>query len=118
MFKIAKYYFLLSLYQKTKRNILAIMLFTMLFLVSSYIFTDLIAMAEEKLGLVLAKWTVILILLAVIAFNVSQIYKALPTLFKQKEKAQRVDSKKEKIISKERLLSRSDMIINKYRAKA
>lgn len=93
------------------------MLLTMLFLVSSYMFTDLIAMADEKLGLVIVKWIVILILLAVITFNVSQIYKALPTPFKKEKKDQIVDSKKERIISKERLLSRSDMIINKYRAK-
>ncbi len=118
MFKIAKYYFLLNWYQKTKRNMIAIMVFFVLFIVSTYMFADLIAMADEKLGLVIAKWIAILVLLAVIAFNVGQIFKSVPTPFKKEEKDQVVDSRKEKIVSKEHLVSRSDLIINKYRDNA
>ena len=118
MFKIAKYYFLLNWYQKTKRNMIAIIVFAVLFVVSTYMFADLIAMADEKLGLVIAKWIAIVGLLAVIAFNVGQIFKSVPTPFKKEEKDQVVDSRKEKIVSKEHLVSRSDLIINKYRDNA
>ena len=118
MFKIAKYYFLLSWYQKTKRNMIAIIVFTVLFIVSTYMFADLIAMADEKLGLVIAKWIAILVLLAVIAFNVGQIFKAVPTPFKKEEKDQVADARKVTIVTKEQLVSRSDLIINKYRDNA
>ena len=115
MFKIAKYYFLLNWYKKTKRNMIAIIVFTVLFIVSTYMFADLIAMADEKLGLVIAKWIAILVLLAVIAFNVGQIFKAVPTPFKKEENDQVVDLRKEEIVSKKHLVSRSELIVNKYR---
>ena len=118
MFKIAKYYFLLNWYQKTKRNMIAIIVFTVLFIVSTYMFADLIAMADEKLGLVIAKWIVILVSLTVIAFNVGEIFKSVPTPFKIEEKDQVVDSRKEQIVSKEHLVSRSELILNKYRDNA
>ncbi len=115
MFKIAKYYLLLNLYQKTKRNMIAIVVFFVLFIVSTYMFGDLIAMADEKFGLVIAKWIVILVLLAVIAFNIVQLFKAVPVPFKKEECDGVADLRKEKIVSKEHLLSRSDLIVNKYR---
>ncbi len=115
MFKIAKYYFLLSWYKKTKRNIVALIVFAVLFVVSTYMFGDLIAMADDKLGLVIAKWITILVLLTVIAFNMVQLFKVVPVPFKKEESDRVADQRKEKIISKEHLLSRSDLIVNKYR---
>ena len=117
MFKIAKYYFILNWYQKTKSNMIAIAIFTVLFIVSTYLFGDLIAMADEKFGLVIAKWIVIIVLLAVIAFNMAQIFKAVPVPFKKEESDKAVDPRREKIVAKEQLVSRSDLILNKYRDK-
>jgi len=115
MFKIAKYYFLLNWFQKIKKNIIAILVFFVLLVVLTYMFGDLIAMSDDKLGLVIAKWIAIIVLLAVIAFNVGQIFKSVPMPFKREEKGQIVDSKKEEIVTKKHLISRSDLIINKYR---
>ena len=97
MFKFAKYYFLLNWYQKTKRNMLAVVVFFVLFFVSTYLFGDLIAMADEKLGLVIAKWSAIIVLLVVIAFNMAQIFKAVPVPFKKEESDKAVDTRREKM---------------------
>ena len=94
---------------------LAIIVFAVLLIVSTYMFGDLIAMTDEKLGLVIAKWIAILVLLAVIAFNVGQIFKFVPTPFKKEEKDPVLDSRKETIVTKKHLVSRSDLIVNKYR---
>ena len=118
MFKFAKYYFLLNWYQNTKRNMLAIVVFFVLFLILTYLFGDLIAMADDKLGLVIAKWIAIIVLLAMIAFNIVQLFKSLPVPFKNEKSDDEKDLKKEKIITKEKLLSRSDLILNKYRNKS
>ena len=92
------------------------MVFAVLFVISTYLFNDLIAMADEKLGLVIVKWIAILILLAVIAFNAGQIFKAVPTPFKKEDQV--ADARKETIVSKKHLVSRSDLILNKYRDNA
>jgi len=115
MFKLAKYYFLFNWYQKTKRNMIAIMVFFVLFLVSIYMFDDLIAMADDKFELVIIKWIVILIFLSAIVCNMVKLLKVVPVPFKKEESDVVADKRKEKIIAKERLLSRSDLIINKYR---
>ena len=117
MFKLAKYYFLLNIYQKRKRNLIAIVISLLLLVVTSYLFSDLIIMAENKLGLVVAKWIILLFMLAVIVVNIRQIFTGIQYPFQTEKYDQPVDLKKEKILSKEKLVSRSDLILNKYRNK-
>jgi hypothetical protein len=112
---MAKYYFLLHWYQKTKKNVISILLFTLLFLVSTYMFADLIAMSEDKLGLVIAKWIAIVLLLAVITFNVQQIFKAIPVAFQKSGDTEPADARRKKIVIKEHLISRTELIMKKYR---
>ena len=115
MFKFAKYYFILNWFKKAKRNMLAIVVLVVLLFVSSYMFNDLIAMANEKFELVVAKWIVIVLFLGVITFNLIQMFKAIPSFFRREVKSKIIDEKKERIVTKEYLLSRSDLIIGKYK---
>ncbi len=117
MFKIAKYYLLLNLYQRAKGNIIAIVVsvFAMIFI--AYLFGDLIAMAEgsSKYGLVTIKWLILFLLMVVIVFNLRKTVKKLSIPFAKEGKEPTHDVKKERILTKEHLVSRSDLILNKYR---
>ncbi len=115
MFKLAKYYVLLNLYQNAKRNIIIIFVSTILLVMSIYMFSDLIAMTDEKVGLMIAKWIAILLFLGVIIFNIVQIFKAVSVPFKKETRNKSADARKENIVTKEHLVSRSELIINKYR---
>lgn len=115
MFKIAKYYFLLHWFQGAKRNLIAIMVLIVLFVMAIFVFNDLISMFETKTMLVLAKWIVLLFLLAVMVFNVKQVFTAVSVPFVKKDLDKKIDVKLEKILDKKHLLGRSERIFNKYR---
>ena len=86
-------------------------------MVAAYLFSDLITMTENKLGLVVAKWITLLFLLGVIVVNIQQTFKGIQYPFQKEKYDQPADLRKEKILSKEKLVSRSDLILNKYRNK-
>lgn len=117
MFKVARYYILLNLYQKVKRNIIAVMLSVFLLIVTIYLFGDLIDMAEEnnKYYFVYTKWIFLFFLLSLIAINIIKILNTIRIPFSNDQKETDVDVRKEKIIAKEHLLSRSDLILDRYR---
>ena len=115
MFKMAKYYLILTLFQKTKRNIIALVVSLMLFVVTLYLFGDLIAMTESRGILIMAKWAVLLLLLVVMSFNLIQVLNAVRIPFSSENTSKTVDLRKEMIVSKEHLVNKSERIINKYR---
>ncbi len=115
MLKMAKYYFLLNWFQKTKKQIVTFLVVMVLFLMAIFMFNDLIAMSESKALLVLAKWIVLLSLLAVMAWNMKQIFNAVSVPFVNDEVEKPFDEKKERVLGKRELLTRSEQIYNKYR---
>ena len=115
MFKFAKYYFLLNIFQRTKRNLIIIVIASLLFVLCTYMFSDLIAMADNKLGLLTGKWMVLLFLLMVIIVNMVKIFKMIQIPFQKEECNLIPDPQKEKLMAKEELMSRSDLILGKYR---
>ncbi len=117
MFKIVKYYFLLNIYQRAKRNIIAVIISGFLLVLSSYIFNDLIDIADDsKYGLIIVKWILLLLLWSIIAFNIVKVLNAIPRPLKKENKNIVRDTRKESILHKEHLISRSGIILNKYKS--
>ena len=117
MFKLAKYYVLMQWYQKSRKNLTAILLSVILLVITSFIFSDLIAMTNDKASLVILKWMVLSGLLAVMTYNIVQVFKAVRIPFQKEHHPETVDLRKEEIVQKEHLVSRSELILNKYNRK-
>jgi hypothetical protein len=117
MFKTLKYLMLGAVYKRAKKSFIMLFIYTVLMIVISLIMNDLIAVSDNGFiyGVVLLKWIVVFILLALIAFNLLQIFNIAQHPFeKQKIKGDAIDVKKEHILSLNVLVSKSDSIINKY----
>jgi len=118
MFRFAKYYLLVNLYTKAKRNLFAMLTAIVLLPVVVYLSSDLLqTLAPESRTAVLAvKWMLLLGLMAVIGFNIRQMMRIVGTSFSLKgETVQEQDTRKETILAKEKLQSRSELILQKYR---
>ncbi len=115
MFKMAKYYVLVNLYRKAKRNIVVILVSLMIMVLLSYLFSDLVAMEMDTGYLFVLKWAMYLILLSVIVWNVRKMTSLDILVFGKQNQETVIDAKKEKILKKEHLLSKSEIILNKYR---
>lgn len=117
MFKMAKYYMFLKLYRNAKRNVLLVLLSIILFIVSAFVFADLMVMAQgnEKYTFLMAKWVLLLSILAAIVWNTSVALKKVRQSFSIESKQIVKDVRKEKLLSKERLHSKQDLILKKYR---
>ncbi len=120
MLKLAKYYLLVNLYTKAKRNLFALFSAMVLIPFIVYLSADLQqTLAPENRTAVLAvKWMLLLSLMAVIGFNIRQMARIVGTSFSLKREAmQEKDTRKETILAKERLQSRSKLILQKYKEK-
>jgi len=115
MVRAIKYYLMTRVYQKAKGNLIIVLLSLVALILATMLFGDLIAVAGNgsRYVLVAAKWIVILSLLAVITHNMSKIVRVLP--FAGEKPARSSDHRKMKLIEKERLVSRSERILEKYR---
>ena len=117
MFKMAKYYMFLKLYRDAKRNVLLVLLSIILFIVSVFVFADLMAMAQgnEKYTFLMSKWVLLLSILAAIVWNTKVALKKIRHPFSKGNKHMVKDVRKEKLLAKERLQSKQDLILKKYR---
>ncbi len=116
MLKMAKYYVLVNLYRKAKKNILVILISLIMMVLLSYLFTDLVAMEVYTGYLLVLKWMMYLILLSVIVWNVRKMTSLDILAFGKQNQETGIDVKKENILKKEHLFSRSELILNKYRS--
>lgn len=117
MFKIVKYYILLKIYQRAKKNIIAVIISGFLLVLSSYIFSDLIDIADDsRYGLIVVKWILLLLLWSIIVFNMVKLFKAIPRPLKKEKKNTVQDTRKGRILHKKHLRSRSEIILNKYKS--
>lgn len=115
MFKLAKYYILMQWYQKSRKNLITIMVSVMSLVITSFIFSDLIAMTDKKVSLVVFKWIVLSALFGLLIYNIMQVFKAVRIPFQKEHNHRKVDVRKEKMLEKAHLVSRSDLILKKYR---
>ena len=116
MFKMAKYYVLVNIYRKARINIMLIFISLMMMVSFSYLFADLALMEGYTGYLMTVKWIIYFMLLTVIVWNVKKMQKIAILPFGNENVETVVDDKKEHILQKEQLFTRSELIVNKYRS--
>ena len=104
---------LLKLYRNAKHNVLLVLLSIILFIVSAFVFADLMAMAQgnEKYTFLMAKWVLLLSILVAIVWNTRVALKKVRQSLSMKRKQKVKDTRKEKLLVKERLESKQDLIL-------
>ena len=121
MFKVVKYLFLANLYKRAKRKIILFAGLSLFFILFSFMINDLISISTgisiEILFLV--KWVSILSLIIFMMHTLLQIINIATTPFKEDDVkvqplATKRDTKKEHILNKDRLYTKSDLILQKY----
>lgn len=85
----------------------------------SLMFSDFISIASgmSLYVLIFVKWASVVLLLILIAITLAKIFSLATTIFKKSEDTKELDVKKEKILSKEKLSTKSDLILQKYMKK-
>lgn len=111
MFKFLKYLFLIRLYKKAKKSFFILFISIMLVLLVSFVSKDLISVAENVYVVIVLKWIMILILWGFIVHSIYKIINISSHLFGTNYKQ---ETKKTYILEKEKLLSKSERIIQKY----
>ena len=121
MFKVFKYLFLVNLYKRAKKRILFLFGLVITLLFFSLIINDLLNVSSGMSiqVLLLTKWVIILTIVTFIARTILQIINIATSPFekddvKSLKSTVEVDTKKEYILSKKRLYTKSDVIIQKY----
>jgi len=124
MFKALKYIFLASLYKKAKKIFVMLFIYVVSLILISFIVNDLMSIATGVAVyiLLLIKWVSILSLLSLIGFSILKIFNIATSPFESKDdeatKSNKeklsIDTKKERILSKEKLFTQSDLIMQKY----
>ena len=116
MLKVFKYLFLANLYRKAKKSFVMLAVYIISLVLLSFIFNDLIGVATGMViyVLIFVKWIFILALLTLIAFTLLKIFSHASSPFENKDDEKIVDSKKTRILSKEILSTKSDLILQKY----
>lgn len=124
MFKAFKYLFLVSLYKKAKYSFKMLLVDVVLLILINLIINDLLSISTGMTVyiLLLVKWAVILVLLGLIGLNILKILNIATNPFEKIEDESASDSKEElskdakknQILAKEELFTKSDLIIQKY----
>lgn len=85
----------------------------------SLMFSDFISIASgvSLYVLIFVKWVSVVLLLILIAITLAKIFSLATTIFEKSEDMKELDVKKEKILSKEKLSTKSDLILQKYMKK-
>ena len=122
MFKVLKYLLLANLYNRAKKSFFILFGSLISLLLTSLILNDAVSVASgiSIYILLLVKWIIILSLLGLIGFSILKIINVATSPFTTEEKSQDanetiiVDVKKARVLNKEKLLSKSDLIMQKY----
>ena len=123
MFKTLKYLFLASLYKKAKKSLLMLCVYVVSLILFSFMINDVISIATDEIIYILLpiKWIVILSLLSLIAFSMLKIFNIASNPFESKDKKRYENTKqtpsatkRERILTKEKLFTQSDLILQKY----
>ena len=123
MFKILKYFFVISLYKKAKKQFLILAISLITILLSSLIISDVMAVASDLnlYFLIVLKWVIILTMIVFIALALLTIMKRAtltPRIIKNTKNItvdnETVNSKKEITLKKDRLFTESEQILQKY----
>lgn len=119
MLRFFKYMYVLSVLKRSKLNIVVLVSLLLVLMLGIMIFNDLISVYESKsiYLYLLAKWVFIVFMLALIIATFAKIIHIAINPLKSKDNAKEsdVDKKKQKLVEKEKLLTKSDLIMKRYR---
>ena len=118
MFKLAKYYVLVNIYKRAKFSVVWLFASFVAMIMTSFVFTDLMAMANGSVRTVLVgtKWFILFSLLGLMGYHLRKIFKSASSPFgTEGTKEIILDEKRERVMAKEKLRSRSELIMDKYR---
>lgn len=115
MFKALKYLFLTNLYKKAKKSFVMLFIYVVSLILFTLVVDDILNISTGIMIYIvlIVKWMVVLTLVSLIAFSILKIFNMASNPFVSKEKESK-DSKKEKILSREKLSTKSDLILQKY----
>ena len=116
MLKVFKYLFLANLYRKAKKSFVMLAVYIISLVLLNFILNDLIGVATGMViyVLIFVKWISILVLLILIAFTLLKIFSHASSPFENKDDEKTLDCKKTRILAKEKLSTKSDLILQKY----
>lgn len=121
MFKTLKYLLLANLYTKAKRSFIALFISIVSLILVTFIMGDIISVTSGiSLYMFIAlKWFMVLAILGFIAFSILKIINIATSPFSKDtvvhtEAILEADIKREKILNKEKLFTKSDSILEKY----
>ncbi len=124
MFRVFKYLIMASIYKKAKKNFIILFISAFFLIITNLIINDLIEISSDKIIflLLLSRWCITLILLSLIIFSITKIFNIIVNPFEKKDNQSLLsttskvykDEKKDYLLSKEKLLTKSDLIMNKY----
>jgi len=114
MFKALKYLLLATLYKKAKKSFMMLAVYVVVLILFNLILSDILSVVAgvPLYLLLLGKWIVIFTLLGLIGFSILKILNIARNPFEEKRESETI--KKDRILGKEKLFTRSDLIIQKY----
>ena len=117
MFKALKYLFIMTLFKKAKRSFVSLMIYISLIVIVNLIFNDLISISTETAvyNILFIKWVTNILLLALIILSLLNIFHVATNPLQTKISEKKEDLKKKKILGKEKLYTRSEQILQKYK---
>ncbi len=115
MFKVLKYFLWANLYQKGKKSFFILFASLVSLLLVSFIFNDLLSMANISnfYMLIVFKWLLNLIFLSLIGWSVLQIV-TIATTSPFTSKNKETNEQKERVLNKEKLMTKQELILQKY----
>ena len=116
MFRVFKYIFIATLYKKSKKSFITLLASIVTLPLVSFMLNDFIEVSQgvNVYMLLVFKWLVIVILLSLIVYNSLRIINIATNPFETKKESSTKEQKKNRILEKDELLSRSDIIMKKY----
>jgi len=116
MFKVFKYMLIANIYKKAKTSFILVFASLVALILLSFILNDIIKVSNgmEVYILLGIKWVGVLSLLGVVGYNIIKIINIATTPFESQKASGSNDLKKEHILKKDTLLTKSDLILRKY----
>jgi uncharacterized protein YqhQ len=123
MFKALKYLLFANLYKKAKKSFITLFGSIAIFIIFSFVMSDAISIASGATlySLLIVKWIILLSLLVMITYSILKIFNIATSPFAEskdktlsKPKVTKANRKKERILHKEKLYTKSDLILQKY----
>lgn len=117
MLKLFKYLYLANLYKRAKKSFLMLFIYLLCLMLTVFIINDIISVTTTSSVylFILIKWVVTIALLVLIGLSLIKIIDTALHPMRDEQNPIKKDSKKERILTKEKLRSKSDIIMQKYK---